>query len=107
MFDAGLRPLLTVPLPMPKAAILAVTDVAAPFEEPDENAAVRYFSLYGDSARPYNPLCIPPAAMGGMFVFPINTAPASRNFPAMAESPLDMRPLSAGEPLVTLMPETL
>jgi hypothetical protein len=40
-------------------------------------AAVRYSALYGLSALPYTPLCIPPAAIGGIFVLPIRIAPAS------------------------------
>ena len=43
--EAGLRPLLTVSLPMPKAAMLDAIEVAAPLEDPDEKAPVRYFEL--------------------------------------------------------------
>jgi hypothetical protein len=43
--DAGERPELTVSDPMPNAAKLAAVEVAEPFEEPDENAAVRYSGL--------------------------------------------------------------
>jgi hypothetical protein len=107
LLEAGLRPLLTVSLPIPKTAILDAVDVAAPLDDPEEKAAVRYFELYGDSARPYRPLCIPPAAMGGMFVLPIRTAPASLNFAAIAESSLDINPSRAGEPFVTLRPRYL
>jgi hypothetical protein len=84
--------------------MLLAKDVAAPLEDPDEKAAVRYFELYGDSARPYRPLCIPPAAMGGMLVFPSSTAPASLSLFANVESSLDMTPLRAGEPSVILRP---
>jgi hypothetical protein len=45
LFDAGLRPLLTVSLPIPKADILEAIEVAAPFEDPEEKAPVRYFEL--------------------------------------------------------------
>jgi hypothetical protein len=45
LLDAGERPELTVSDPRPKAAKLAAVDVAEPFEEPDENAAVRYSKL--------------------------------------------------------------
>jgi len=41
LFDAGDRPELTVSDPRPKAAKLAAVEVAEPFDEPDENAAVR------------------------------------------------------------------
>jgi hypothetical protein len=45
LFDAGLRPLLTVSLPIPKTAMLEAIDVAAPFDDPDEKAPVRYLEL--------------------------------------------------------------
>jgi hypothetical protein len=41
LFEAGERPELTVSEPNPNAAKLAAVDVAAPFDEPEENAAVR------------------------------------------------------------------
>ena len=40
LFEAGDRPELTVSEPSPKAAKLAAVEVPAPFDEPDENAAV-------------------------------------------------------------------
>jgi hypothetical protein len=49
---AGDLPLETVSDPIAKTAILAAVDVAAPFEDPDEKAAVKYFELYGLSALP-------------------------------------------------------
>jgi hypothetical protein len=45
LFDAGERPELTVSDPIPNAAKLAAVEVAEPFDEPDENAAVRYSGL--------------------------------------------------------------
>lgn len=104
---AGLRPELTVSLPRPNTAMLLASDVAAPFDDPDEKAAVRYLGLYGDSARPYIPLCMPPAAIGGMFVLPKSTAPASLNLLARVESSFDKTPFRAGEPSVMLSPRYL
>lgn len=39
--EAGERPELTVSDPKPKAAKLAAVEVAEPFDEPEEKAAVR------------------------------------------------------------------
>ena len=41
LFDAGERPELTVSDPRPNAAKEAAVDVPDPFEEPEENAAVK------------------------------------------------------------------
>jgi len=98
LFEAGERPELTVSLPKPNAAKLAAVDVPEPFEEPLLKAAVKYSRLYGDSARPYSPLCMPEAIMGGVLVLPMHTAPAARNFSAMKESLVATRSLKAGEP---------
>jgi hypothetical protein len=104
---AGDLPELTVSDPIPNTPMLAATDTAAPLDDPDEKAAGRYVLLYGLSGRPYKPRCIPPAAIGGMFVFPSSTAPASRSCLAMPESSLEQRFASAGEPFVTVRPATL
>lgn len=45
LFDAGDRPELTVSDPRPNAAKLAAVDVPEPFDDPDENAAVKYSRL--------------------------------------------------------------
>src|SRR4051812_49246946 len=62
LLEAGERPEEIVSSPTPKTPKLAAVAVADPLEEPDAKAAVRYSALYGDSARPYTPRCIPPAA---------------------------------------------
>lgn len=77
LFEAGLIPDETVSSSIPNAAKLAAVAAADPLEDPDVKAAVRYSALYGLSALPYTPLCIPPAAIGGIFVLPIRIAPAS------------------------------
>lgn len=104
---AGDRPLDTVSEPIPNTAMLQVVDTAAPLDDPEEKAAARYLELYGLSARPYWPLGIPPAAMGGIFVFPRSMAPAEPSFDAMNESDVDCRPARAGDPLVTVRPSYL
>jgi hypothetical protein len=50
---------------------------------------------------------MPPAAMGGMLVRPMRTAPASFNLVAMKASSFGMRFLKAGEPAPTVMPRYL
>lgn len=104
LFDAGDLPELTVSEPSPKAAKLAAVDVAAPFEEPEEKAAVKYSRLYGLSARPCRPLCIPLAIMGGVFVLPIQTAPPLRSSPFTKESSFATKSLKAGDPEAQVMP---
>lgn len=104
LFDAGERPELTVSDPRPNAAKEAAVDVPDPFDEPEENAAVKYSKLYGLSARPCSPLCIPEAIIGGVFVRPTQTAPAPRSFSATKESLFATRSLNAGEPVAQVMP---
>lgn len=104
LFEAGERPELTVSDPSPKAAKLAAVDVADPLDEPDEKAAVRYSRLYGLSARPYKPRCIPEAIIGGVLVVPMQTAPAFRSCSATKESSLAMRFANAGDPEEHVMP---
>jgi hypothetical protein len=104
LFEAGERPELTVSDPSPKAAKLAAVEVADPFDEPDENAAVRYSRLYGLSARPYKPRCIPEAIIGGVLVLPMHTAPALRSCSATKESSLATRFANAGDPEEQVMP---
>lgn len=104
LLDAGERPELTVSDPRPKAAKLAAVDVAEPLDEPDEKAAVRYSGLYGLSARPYKPRCIPEAIMGGVLVVPMQTAPALRSCSATKQSSLATRLAKAGDPEEHVMP---
>jgi hypothetical protein len=52
LLDAGDLPDETVSDAMPKATKLAAVEVATPFDDPEEKAAVRYSELYGLSARP-------------------------------------------------------
>ena len=104
LLEAGERPELTVSDPKPKAAKLAAVDVAEPLEEPDENAAVRYSKLYGLSARPYKPRCMPEAIIGGVLVVPMHTAPAFRSCSATNESSLATRFANAGDPEEQVMP---
>ena len=61
------------------AAVLAAVAVPDPFDEPDAKGAVRNDALYGLSARPYTPRCMPPFAIGGMFVSPRQIAPPARS----------------------------
>lgn len=50
---------------------------------------------------------MPPAAIGGIVVLPISTAPARRSRDTAAESSRATRFLNAGEPAATVMPATL
>jgi len=101
---AGDRPEDTVSLPSPNAAKLAAVDVAEPLLDPDEKAAVRYSRLYGLSARPKRPLCMPEAIIGGVFVRPMHTAPAARNCVATKQSSLATRFSKAGDAEAHVMP---
>ena len=104
LFDAGDRPELTVSDPRPNAAKLAAVDVAEPFEEPDEKAAVKYSRLYGLSALPYSPRCMPLAIIGGVLVRPTYTAPPLRSCSLTKESSLATTSARAGDPDAHVMP---
>src|SRR4051812_3609598 len=105
LFDAGARPLDHVSSPSPKAAKLAAVAVPDPFDEPDPNAAVSQSALYGLSARPYTPRCMPPLAMGGMLVSPISTAPARRSRSTVYASRRATSEENAGDPAAAVRPD--
>lgn len=98
--------LTTSPPPNPNAAKLAAVDVPAPLEEPDANGAVRHPALYGLSARPCRPRCIPPLAIGGMFVLPRQIAPPARNRSTANASRWATSLANAGEPAAAVNPLT-
>jgi hypothetical protein len=107
LFEAGDRPDEIVSSPMPNSPKLDAVAVADPFDDPEAKAAVRYSALYGDSARPYTPRCIPPAAIGGILVRPRMTAPAPLIFFTVNASSFATRLRKAGEPDATVMPSIL
>src|SRR5688572_28265749 len=63
LFEAGARPLDHVSSPSPKAQRDAAVAVPEPFDDPEPNAEVSHSALYGLSARPYAPRCMPPFAI--------------------------------------------
>jgi hypothetical protein len=104
LFDAGDRPDETVSSARPNTAMLAAVETPHPLDEPDPIAAARYDALYGLSARPYRPRCMPPFAIGGIFVFPRGMAPAARRAPTVKASWPAVRFWNAGEPAATGRP---
>ncbi|MNN22872.1 hypothetical protein D3C81_1362500 [compost metagenome] len=106
MFEAGPRPLDQVSSARPKALKLAAVAVPAPLDEPEAKGAVRKLALYGLSARPYTPRCMPPLAMGGMLVLPRHTAPAARRRSMVKASRWATRSLKAGLPEAAVRPLT-
>ncbi|CAH0253453.1 hypothetical protein SRABI128_02968 [Microbacterium sp. Bi128] len=104
---AGARPLDHVSSPRPKTPNDAAVAVPEPFDDPDANADVRKSALYGLSARPYSPRCMPPFAIGGMFVSPRQMAPASRSRAIVNASSFATRSANAGLPAATVRPRTM
>src|SRR5690625_1315615 len=105
--EAGARPDDQVSSPRPKAAKLAVVAVPDPFEEPEAQALVSQSALYGLSARPSRPRCMPPLASGGMFVSPRQMAPPARRRSIVNASFWATRSAKAGEPEATVSPATM
>jgi hypothetical protein len=103
---AGPRPDDQVSSPRPKAAKLAAVAVPDPFDEPEAKGAVRKAALYGLSARPYTPRCMPPLAIGGMFVSPRQMAPPARSRSIVNASCWATSCANAGLPAAAVSPRT-